>query len=203
MTADASDLEGRPGQAAEPEFRQPAGAVATVLEPVARYASSVVGFFGTFAVMAGLAGAVMWLIIFVPFAPVSVWKIVAAILTAGVLMIPAAVLGVFWIGLGQLVELPARLADTAGQLGDQGRQALASISAPPAGKKGKLRRVLPLVRTLVDVRSLLMESRELMLQAIVLVRVANPIMLVFVLVSCVAGGVLILIAAVAGLLAVV
>ncbi len=199
MTTDASLSE---GQSERSEPVQRTGGLAAVVEPVARYASSMVSFFATFALMAGIAAVVVWLLIFAPFTALSVWKILFAAVTAGVLLIPAAILGVFWIGLRQLVALPARLAETAGQVGDQGRRALASISPTPSAQKGRFQRVLPLIRTLVDVRSLLMESRELMLQAIVLVRVANPIMLVIVLLSAVAGFVLIAVAAVAGLLAI-
>ncbi|MBT8399307.1 MAG: hypothetical protein KJO98_02425 [Rhodothermia bacterium] len=177
----------------------PTSRLLAAIEPVSRRAQTFVGFFATLGLLSGLSALVVVLLVYLPFDPFAWWKVVTAVATLLVLALPAAVLFVFRLGLHQLVTLPERLVDASTELSSTSREAYAAVTDGSGKRFGRL---LGLVQSIARLRSLLFDSREAVMGASVLVRVANPIVLVLVLASVVVSGLLIAVAAVAGAIAV-
>lgn len=169
------------------------------IEPVSSRARAFVGFFGTLGSLSALSALVVVIIVYLPFEPFAWWKAVAAVTTLLVLAVPAAILFVFRLGLHQLVTLPERLVGASADLSSTSREAYSAVTDGSGKRFGRL---LYLIQSIARLRSLLFDSREALMGASVLVRVANPIVLVLVLASVVLSGLLIVVAAVAGAIAI-
>ena len=193
--------ETRQDKPAPPEIQEeiPSSRMASLIEPVARGARSFVGFFGWMSGLSLAAAGLLTLVTFLPFGAFAVWKVAALVVTLLGLSIPGLVLLIFRFGLLEVVELPERLATAATGMIVSSRQSYTAMSEPA---NGKLARLVILVRTLVDIRSLLLQSRDMALRSTMLVRVANPIVLVVVLASLVVSVILIAAATLVGAIAV-
>lgn len=169
-----------------PTLQRHAERLLGVVQPAAHGARGVKSFFGGLAVASALAGIVLFLLLFLPFDAPSVWKVALWTLAAALLVLPGAVLGLFRMGLSQLIGMPGELAESIGEVERRGLGAVrSSVSTPADG--GRLRRLIRFVRSLVDVRTALLQSKELAVKASLLIRLANPITLVVVLGSVVAA----------------
>lgn len=187
-----------PGDASDAS-RVSGGRLLEAIEPVSRRARKFVGFFGTLGSLSGLSAVVVVLLVYLPFDPFAWWKAAAAVATLLVLAVPAAILFVFRLGLHQLVTLPERLVDASTDLSSTSREAYSAVTDGSGRRVGRL---LNLIQSIARLRSLLFESREALIGASVLIRVANPIVLVSVLASVILSGLLIAVAAVAGAIAI-
>ena len=167
-----------------------------VVEPVAGVARRLRGFFGGLASVSILAGIVLFLVLFSPFEAPSLWKVVMWSVVAVLLLVPGAVLGLFRLGLTQLIAIPGEVAESLGDVERRGVDAMRS-SALSTNDGSWLRRTIRFVRSLVDVRTALLQSKELAVKASLLVRLANPITLVIVLGSAVAAVVIVSVACLA------
>lgn len=196
-TGNSAVVEGPPGISGSTSVA--GGRLLMAIEPVSSRARTFVGFFGTLGSLSGLSALVVVLLIYLPFEPFAWWKAVAAVATLLVLAVPAAILFVFRLGLHQLVTLPERLVDASTKLSSTSRDAYSAVT-DGAGKR--FGRLLSLIQSIARLRSSLFDSREALVGASVLVRVANPIVLVLVLASVVLSGLLIAVAAVAGAVAI-
>ncbi len=164
----------------EPGLRRKAESLLQVVEPAARIARTVSGLFGGLALASLVSGVILFLLLFAPFESPSLWKGIGWGAAALLLIAPGAVLGIFRIGLVQLMGLPGEVAASIGNIESAGVSALKSPTSEER-KGGQVRRLLWLVRSLVDVRATLLQSQEVAVRVVLLVRLANPIMLVIVL----------------------
>jgi hypothetical protein len=182
-----------------PVVQEHAQRLLRVVEPVARAASGFSGFFSTMAIVSTVAAAVLLLLLFAGIEGFTVWKMALAIVVSILLLLPGAVLGIFWIGLRQLIVIPGELAEALDDFGQRSDAAFADASADRDGR-GRVRGLLRFVRSLVDVRSTVLQSRDVLTKSLVLVRVANPVSLVVVLVATAFACLLVLIASAAAIL---
>ncbi|NNE33957.1 MAG: hypothetical protein HKN13_01895 [Rhodothermales bacterium] len=182
-----------------PAVRQHTEQFLRVVEPVAQAAAGFAGFFGTLAMASTLAAVVLLLLLFVGLEVVTLWKILLMVVVSVLLVLPGAVLGAFWIGLKQLVAIPQELGESLGDFGERSAAAFAASSTASDGH-GRIRRLLRFVRSLVDVRSSILQSKDVVVKSLVLVRVANPVSLVAVLIATALACLLVLIASAAGLI---
>lgn len=144
------------------------------LQPVVRIASAIVDKVRLQAVVSSAAGLWLWGVLFYPFSSFgNGWIVVLGIVAFGALLLPAGVLFVFWFGLRELIRVPDKLVAIAGQgearTGEL-KEAVAGTSEPR-----KARRLWRFFRTVLELRSLIIDSKELLLQYAVVVRVANPV----------------------------
>ncbi len=169
------------------------------LRPVARQAALLIDRLRVLALAAGAAGAWLWGLLFWPLDVGSGWTLAGALLVLLALLGPALVLGLFARGLQELVALPGRLVATvrAGQ-GEAAAVYAGAGEARPA-RSGRIRRFWQVVRGLWALRAALLESRDLLIGSVALIRLASPVVLAVVVVA--AGlGLLLIAGAVAGTL---
>ncbi len=193
MTSDPTQRASEGVGITGPDTSAEGSRILAVVRPAAEMARRFTGFFGALAGASMSAAAIVWLALFIPFGPVAVWKIVLAVVSLVLLLAPGGLLLLFWFGLKQLMRLPDQLRSSAGQLAASGKNVLASGTPGTANDK-RMGRLILLLRSLVDVRSVLLDSREMLVQAVVLVRMANPISIIVVIGSTVLSGLLIVVA---------
>ncbi len=190
-----ADRKGGPGV---PILQQKAERLLGVVEPAAAVARGFAGFFGGLSLLSALAGLMLFILIFAPFSSVSMAGGVGMGVVLILLLLPGAVLGLFRLGLWQLIGLPSEAAAALGNVEVRSLDAIDASRSRPDGE-GRVARLVRFVRSLVDVRSTLLQSKELALKSAVLLRVANPITLIIVLGSTLLSILLVLVAAGAGL----
>ena len=200
-TPDASS-EGQPLPAEGGLVRQQSAKLQARLQPIVQVAEAIVGKVRWQAVLTGVAGLWLWGLIFYPFAAFGrVWVLVLAVVTLGLLLTPAGVLWLFWAGLRQLIRVPDKLIDAA----DEGEAQAGTLVETVTDKteRRKIRRLWRFFRTVLNLRGLLLESKELLFQFAVIARVANPVFIGVLFVSFVLSLLLILAAAVSVLVVIV
>ena len=163
----------------EPEpggiVRRQGARVQARLRPVVTLAETLVDKVRTLALVAALAGAWLWGLLFYPFA--SFGRLGVLVLAGGVLLVllaPAGVLGLFWAGLRELIGLPDRLVAMAGT-GEERAGDLVETVREEAREPFRLRRLWRFFRTVLDLRGLALDSKGALLQVAVVARLANPL----------------------------
>ena len=171
------------------------------LQPIVQMAEAIIGKVRWQAVLTGGAGLWLWALLFYPFTTFGrVWVVVLGVVVLGLLLAPAGVLGLFWAGLRQLIRVPDKLLAVA----DEGEVQTGALVETVGDKteRRKLRRLWRFFRTVLNLRALLLESKELLFQFAVVARVANPVFIGVLFVSFVLSLLLIFIAAVSVLVVV-
>jgi hypothetical protein len=153
------------------------------------------------AVLAGAsagAGATLWGLLWWPLSP-TLGSLLGAGVTLVLLLGPAAVLGLFYVGLRDLLALPARLSERGGRTVEQSADVLRSVATDQ--RAGLLGRLWGVLRQIWALRSVLQENRALLVRYGALVRFVNPGFLLLVVLSAALTLLLVPVAAVAGLVA--
>ena len=170
--------------------------VQALLRPLVRTAVAIVDKVRFLAAASGGAGLWLWAVLFYPFAGFGQgWRLGLALVVLVLLVLPAGVLLLFWAGLRELIGMPDRLVEMAGQGEDRAGDLLES--ATDTAEPRRYRRAWRFFRSLIDLRGLLLDSKALLLQFTVVARVANPVFIGALLAAFVLSGLLILAAAVA------
>ncbi len=172
------------------------------LQPIVQIAGAIAGKVRVQAMLSGVAGLWLWGLLFYPFAGFGrLWVLVLGVVVLGLLMSPAGVLFLFWAGLRQLIGVPDKLLEMAGQSETHTHALLETVSSKT--DQGKVRRLWRFFRTVLDLRSLVLDSKELLLQFAVVVRIANPVFIGVLFVAFVLSLLLIFTAAVSVMVVVV
>lgn len=132
------------------------------------------------AVMAGLsagAGGLLWGLLWWP-PPLSPLPLVGATCTLVLLLGPAAVLGLFWVGLHDLLALPDRLAERTQHTVEQSAAAAQSVTTDTAS--GIVGRTWHVVKQIWALRTVLLDNRALLVRYGALLRFLNPAFLLLV-----------------------
>ena len=116
-------------------------------------------------------------------------------------LIPTVVLLLFWAGLRELIRVPDKLLAAAGE-GEAQTGMLVGAFTEKA-ERGKIRRLWRFFRTVLDLRSLILESKGLLLQFALVARVANPVFIAVLFVTFVLSLLLILAAVISVVVVVV
>ena len=144
------------------------------LQPVVQVAEAIVDKVRLQTVLTLLSGLWVWGLIFFPFSSFDrVWVIVLGVVVLGLLLAPTGVLWLFWAGLGELIRIPDKLVEMAGE-GEGHTDVLLETMAGQAEPR-KVRRLWRVFRTVLDLRTLILDSKGLLLQFAVVARVANPV----------------------------
>lgn len=187
--------EGPPPAPADGLVRREGTKLLARLRPVVQIAEAIAGKVRVQALLAAGAGLWLWGLIFYPFDGFGrVWIIAAATVVLVFLLMPAGVLGLFWLGLRELIGVPDKLLDVADE--SQARAGTLVETVSDKTERRKLRRLWRFFRTVLDLRGLLLESKGLLLQFAVIARVANPVFIGVLFVAFVVSLLLIVIAAV-------
>jgi hypothetical protein len=143
------------------------------------------------AVLAGLsagAGLLLWGLLWWPPSE-ALSSLFGAAGTLVLLLSPAAVLTLFYLGLRDLLALPGRLSTRTARTVEQSAETVrAATSGAPTGLLGRLWRIVKHVWAL---RGVLLENRALLVRTSALVRFANPGFLLLVVAATVATGLLV------------
>ena len=108
--------------------------------------------------------------------------------TLGLLLTPAAVLGLFYLGLRDLLALPDRLSDRTARTVEQSADAVRSVTTEtPSSLPGRL---WGIVKKIWALRSVLSENRALLVRYGALIRFVNPGFLLLVVGATMATGLL-------------
>ena len=166
--------------------------LARMLEQKARLLAGIVRW-----VALGAAAVAVWLwAVVVMLAAPEGWGgvLVGALLV--VLLGPAAILGVFYWGLYDLMKLPERLALQV----ERGRtQATSRPADVPSASRGISGRFYGFLQRLWRLRSMLLESRALLIRYGAMVRLVTPFFVLLVVGAVVVSGLMIPVAAIATL----
>lgn len=119
----------------------------------------------------GAAGLLLWGLLW-GLPTLSVSDLLGAGLTGALLLGPAAVLGLFYQGLRDLLALPDRIADHTRRTVDQSAEAARSVTDDRYA--GLLGRIWGVVKHIWHLRTVLLENRDLLLRYGLLVRFVNP-----------------------------
>lgn len=143
------------------------------------------------------AGGVIWSLVWWP-PGTRLGSLLVAAGTLVVLLTPAALLGVFYLGLRDLLALPERISARSARTIDQSTEAArAVVSTPASSLLGRLWNVLKQIWAL---RSVLLENRALFVRSGALIRFVHPGFLLLVVLAAGVSLLLIPIAVGAGLL---
>ena len=129
----------------------------------------------------GSAGVAVWLwaVVFMP-ATLEAWRVVLAGGALIVLLGPAAILGVFYWGLYDMMKLPERLADQVSQ-SLQGKTRNGGKGSTGRVTVGILGRLQALLRQIWQLRTLLVEGRALLIRYGAMVRLVTPFFVLLVI----------------------
>ena len=108
--------------------------------------------------------------------------------TLALLLSPAVTLGLFYMGLRDLLALPDRLANQTARTVEQSADAVRSVTAETTSGPGRL---WGMVKQIWDLRIVLLENRVLLLRYGALIRFVNPGFLLLVVGSTIATGLLV------------
>jgi len=178
--------------------RQQGDRLLAAIRPVAVRAQSVVGKVRALGYVSLGAGAVLWLLFFYPFASTSGWTWVPVGLLLTAFLLPGGILWLFALGLDQLILLPDRLVAMAG-MGEVHAATLTDTAIAPTERRW-LQRLWRLLRSVVDLRGLILDSKGLLLQYAAVIRLVNPWTLGAVLLAVLASFLLIAAAVLGALL---
>jgi len=134
------------------------------------------------------AGLLLWGVLWWPPSG-HVSSLLGAAITFALLLGPAAVLGLFYLGLRDLLALPDRLSDRTARTVEQSADAVRSVTTdPPSGPLGRL---WGAVKQVWALRTVLLENRALLVRYGTLIRFVNPGFLLLVVGATVATGLLV------------
>ncbi len=156
-------------------------AVQPIISKVQRIVGKVQGMAWVY-----LAGAlVLTGTLFVPFSSTSTLMYGLALLVLLLFSVPSAILFLFHAVLQSVISLPGRLLEKAGIGEASARTVMQAVRAddktPVDQKKGKV------LRTLVDLRNLVLDSKGMLMEYTALLRLANPFILGIVAAAVVVG----------------
>lgn len=154
---------------------------------------------GVLTALSAGAGLLLWGVLWWPPGAGGA-SVLGAGLTLLLLLAPAAVLGLFWVGLRDLRALPSRLAEHARRTVDETATAARSVAA--ADERGLRARAWRLVKQIWALRTLLQDHRALLLRSGALLRFVHPGFLLLVVAAAAGSLLLIPLSAAAGLIAV-
>lgn len=143
------------------------------------------------AVLTGIsAGAalLLWWILWWPPGH-NLLSLLAAAVTLGLLSGPAAVLGLFYVGLHDLLALPERLTARMAETVEQSTHTARSLATGKSS--GTVGRVWGIVKRIWALRSVLSENRALLVRYGALIRFVNPGFLLLVVAATIATGLLV------------
>ena len=165
------------------------------LRPLVQGALVIVDKVRLQAIVSTVAGLWVWGVLFYPFDAFGrIWIIALGIGALGALLFPAGILFLFWAGLRELISVPDRLLEMAGQGEVRTGELMGTMSS--AAEPRRMRRIWRFFRTVLDLRNLILESKGLLLQFALVARVANPVFIIALFVAFVASLLLILVAVV-------
>lgn len=154
-------------------LQQQASRVVAQVRPVVQVAEAIVDKVRVQMLLALGSGLWVWGLIFFPFTAFDrVWVIVLGVVVLAVLLAPALVLWMFWAGLHELTRIPDKLVAMAGE-GEGHTDVLLNTMAGGTEMR-KTHRLWRFFRTVLDLRTLILDSKGLLLQFAVVARVANP-----------------------------
>ena len=130
------------------------------------------------AISYAVGALVFWGLLFQPFNFSSGITLGLALLLGLAMLIPAGILGVYYLGLSTAMQLPERIVEKAGVGKHQLTQAAGLIPRP---------RINKLLTILWDMRKLFLESKDMLLEYTLLLRLFNPFVLVIVSAAVVVG----------------
>ena len=128
---------------------------------------------------------VLWGILFIPFSMDNAWSYAFAVLLLALLCIPAGILLLFHAGLQSVIALPRRLLEKAGVGEASTRSVIQSLRANSPDQVESSKRKL--LGTFVELRELVLESKEMLIEYAAILRLANPLVLGIVGIATVAG----------------
>lgn len=160
-----------------------------MVQPMVDKAKTIVGTVTTFAGVSLVAGMWLWGLLFYPFVYERWWTWTLVGLVGLVFLLPSGLLYAFVLGLRQLIELPEELVARTSQGEMQAQQAYHAAVQDPSPQR--VRRFGRLLRSVWELRSLVMDSKGLLIQYAALVRLVNPFSLLLLLGALVAGVVLV------------
>lgn len=176
-------------------LRRQAAHIQARLQPVVRVAEALVDKVRLQATLALASGVWVWGLMFFPFSSFDrVWMIGLGVVVLGLLLAPTGVLWLFWAGLRALIRVPDRLVAMAGESEGHTDALLETMAGRTEPRK--IRRMWRFFRTVLDLRTLILDSKELLLQFTVVARVANPVFIGLLFVAFVLSLLLIVAAAV-------
>ncbi len=176
-------------------LQRQAARVQAQMQPVVQVAEAIVDKVRVQTVLALGSGLWVWGLIFFPFSSFDrVWMIVLGVVVLGLLLAPAGVLWMFWAGLKELTRIPDKLVEMAGE-GEGHTEVLLETMAGQTEPR-KVRRLWRFFRTVLDLRTLILDSKGLLLQFAVVARVANPVFIAVLFVAFVSSLLLVFVAAV-------
>ena len=133
-----------------------------------------------------LAGAVvLWLVLAAPGGMEVSWLLGFSLMGLILLMLPSGILFLFFAGLNSVSKLPARLMEKAEVGETQARSMLETARASELSTSSE--RGGKLLRSLFDLRKLVLESKGMLLEYAALLRLANPFILAIVGLATVFG----------------
>ncbi len=159
--------------------------VIAAVQPITDKVQGIVGRVKTLgwvyiAGAAGLAGALFsWVSV-----ETSGWFYAAAALVFLLLSLPSGILFLFHGALQTVIALPRRLLEKAGVGEASARNVLGAIKASSVDAPVQKTKIL---RTLSELRGLVLDSKDMLLEYSVLLRLANPFVLGIVAFATVAG----------------
>lgn len=165
--------------ASSPSESEDEGQVVRLARTAALLARRITSAVGGLTVASALSGSVLWGLLWWP-VPLELSPLVGAALTLLVLLGPAVVLGLFYLGLHDLLSLPERVSDHASRTAQASTEAYRAAIAEAEGRFGWLRRLLLRIWSL---RSLLLEHRALLLRYGAMLRMLTPAFLLLVLLA--------------------
>lgn len=166
--------------------RRRGGQLQARLQPVVRMATAIIGKVKVQAMLAAGACVWLWLLIFFPFAAFGkAWVVVVAIFSFVLLAIPPLILFLFWAGLREVIRLPDRLVEMAGTGEDQALSLYSTVvdSSEPEWST----RLWRFFRTVLELRTVLLSSKGMVLQVTALARLVNPLFIAVLFISFVAS----------------
>ncbi len=155
------------------------------IQPITEKVQSIVGKVKWMAWIYLVSAVVLSGMLFIPFSGTNAWVYAFAASVLLLLTVPSIILFLFHLGLQSIIALPTRLLEKAGAGEASARSMLQTVTSSnrveTTGKKGKL------LSTLVELRGLVMESKDLLFEYTALLRLANPFVMGVVGIATVAG----------------
>ena len=160
--------------------------VIEVLSPIVEKVESIIGKIKGLAWIYLISAVGLWaMIAFFSTTNVMPWLVSLSVLGLVLFALPSVILFLFYGGLKSIVNLPTRLLKKAGTGEENARNMLASArlsnAAPSSERAGTI------LRSLFDLRSLVLESKGMLLEYATLLRLANPFVLALVGIAVVSG----------------
>jgi hypothetical protein len=149
---------------------------ATLAVPVVRFARRASAVFA-------LAGILVWAIWFVP-SRLAIWPVFGSVVALLLLAVPAGVYAFFAAALQQLADVPWMLRNRAIEGGEHVASATAALRDTPS--KGAPP-IIRLLRSLYQLGRLGIDTKGAVLGAVGVVRLANPVTILAILIAGAAG----------------